>query len=443
MDIREKIEQIQIKHGKKGSKTKKTPSPPDSELVYESIDEEFFNEPNEYMADLEPRETPIESLVTGEFLETEAGSVFTTEYHLAPDELHGSVSPLDLSPIDPEILAKFARQNDLADVDWSKAISIDTETTGLAGGAGTAAFMVGIGEIIDGIYRVKQYFMRDFSEEEAMLNLLVKDIERAGALISYNGKSYDIPLLQSRMIYNRFPIDLEDIPHLDLLHGARRLWRLRGSACKLSSLEYQVLGVEREDDVPGHLIPDLYFRYVQTKDARLVERIFYHNQVDILSLACLTVSAVNLFGGGADQDLPFGVDYVSLGRAYEGSKMASESISAYEAALDREMPEHVRTKLLYHLSLAYKKEKKWTEACGLWEELLSASGRLYLFAATELAKYHEHKADDPEKALTYVESAIYYIEQLDDYKLSGSTLESLDHRRIRLLKKTGAEPAKE
>jgi uncharacterized protein len=439
MDIREKIEQIQIKHKKKGSKSGKTTPSINGELVYESVDDEFNAEPTEYMADMAPRETPVESLVTGDFTETEEGPVFTTDYHLAPGELHGSISPLDLGSINSGILSQFARQKDLADIDWSKAISIDTETTGLAGGAGTAAFMVGIGEIIDGAYRVRQYFMRDFSEEEAMLKLLVKDIERASALISYNGKSYDIPLLQSRMIYNRIPVDLEDIPHLDLLHGARRLWRLRGSACKLSSLENQILGVEREDDVPGNLIPDLYFRFVQTKDARLVERIFYHNQVDILSLACLTVSAVNFFGGGAEQDLPFGVDYVSLGRAYEGSKMATESISAYEAALDREMPENVRAKLLYHLSLAYKKEKRWAEACGLWEELLSASGRLYLFASIELSKYYEHKSIDLEKSLNYVDSAIYYIEKLNDYSLSRSNLESLDHRRNRLLKKKDAE----
>lgn len=167
---------------------------------------------------------------------------------------------------------------------------LDTETTGLAGGTGTYAFMVGIAFFESGHLHIEQLIMRSHCEEKAMLKYLVSRLQAADCLVTFNGKTFDAPLLQTRLIMNRLRFDLEEMPHLDLLPPARRLWSLGLENCKLETLETEILGLPRQGDVPGWMVPQLFFRYLQDGCARGLAQVAEHNRRDILAM-------VGLLGG--------------------------------------------------------------------------------------------------------------------------------------------------
>src|SRR5690606_37808519 len=159
------------------------------------------------------------------------------------------------------------------------------ETTGLSRGTGTYAFLVGVGRFVEGDFRLRQFFMRDYDDEYPMLEALRAELAEAEAIVTFNGRSFDWPLLETRSTMNR--LRLPRLPHLDLLYPARRLWRPIIGGCRLSELEGAVLGLERHDDVPGYLIPQLYFDFLQTGDATPLTGVLVHNRLDILSMAAL------------------------------------------------------------------------------------------------------------------------------------------------------------
>ena len=212
-----------------------------------------------------PRERgpAIEELVSGELTCTEHGPCFVTEAVYPLDHHHGALPLAALLDHDPQTAALLVRDGAADGVDLRRAAFIDTETTGLAGGTGTYAFLVGIGYYTDDAFRVRQFFMRDVVEERALLHLVGETLDGFRAVVSFNGRAFDLPLLATRFTLARMAPRLADVPHLDLLFPARRLWRRRLTSCALSSLEANVLGVAREDaDVPGRLIPGRLFRFV-------------------------------------------------------------------------------------------------------------------------------------------------------------------------------------
>src|SRR5207245_11750591 len=165
-------------------------------------------------------------------------------------------------------------------------IFLVTETTGLAGGTGTYAFLVGAGWIEGDVFVVAQHFMRDLDEEPALLAALAPLLERAGGVVTFNGAGFDLPLLETRFVLarRRWPATL---PHLDLLRPSRRVWTGCFDDCRLGTLERDVLGLAREEDVPGALIPSLYFDWLRRRRAAPLARVFAHNRDDVLSLAAL------------------------------------------------------------------------------------------------------------------------------------------------------------
>src|SRR5947208_8106614 len=179
-------------------------------------------------------------------------------------------------------------ENDIRSVPPHRWAFLDTETTGLAGGSGTYAFLVGVGRITAEGFRVRQFFMRDYVEERSSLAALEEHLKDFDVLITYNGKSYDQPLLETRFRMNRMKAPFGALNHLDLLYGARRLWKLRLENCRLIQLEEHILGFVREGDLPGDLIPYVYFEYIRSREAHRMVPVFHHNAMDILTLACLT-----------------------------------------------------------------------------------------------------------------------------------------------------------
>src|SRR6202790_1745636 len=223
----------------------------------------------------------------GDEIETAHGRHFETERLWERHRRHGSMSICDLEDLPADLLHPISN-GEVEHAHPFKWAFLDTETTGLAGGAGTYAFLIGVGRITAEGFRVRQFFMREFGEEASLLHALTAHLAQFEVLITYNGKTYDQPLLETRYRMQRAKPPFSRLGHLDLLHGARRLWKLRFDSCRLVELENQILGVEREGDLPGELIPYVYFEYLRTREAFKLVPIFHHNAIDILTLACLT-----------------------------------------------------------------------------------------------------------------------------------------------------------
>ena len=194
--------------------------------------------------------------------------------------------------------------------DAGPLLFLDLETTGLAGGAGTYPFLVGCGWFDGAAFRVRQFFLSGFTAEPALLAAVEALAARFSGLVTYNGRSFDVPLLENRFALHRMEGRVTALPHVDLLHPARRLWRSESaespsgqeasvSGCRLTELEHTLLGHERLGDVPGFEIPSRYFHFVRTGDARPLEAVLEHNRLDLLSLALVTARAAQMLDDGA------------------------------------------------------------------------------------------------------------------------------------------------
>ena len=198
---------------------------------------------------------------------------------------------------------------------WRKLIFIDLETTGLAGGTGTYAFLIGLGHIeLDNIV-VRQYLLPDFSHEWLMLKFVEQAIQSFSQVASFNGKSFDIPLINSRFILNRMIPILEDMPHIDLLHASRRIWKRRLPACDLQTLESHILDYQRVGDIPGELIPQLYFEFIRKREAFMMADVLEHNFHDIVNLVLLSLK-ISAIAESPLQHLIFAQDQYSLAHYY-------------------------------------------------------------------------------------------------------------------------------
>jgi hypothetical protein len=277
--------------------------------------------------------------------------------------------------------------------------------------------------------------MRDYADELAMLAALGNTLGRFSALVSFNGRSFDWPLLETRFLLSRQTLPLTDPAHLDLLHFARRIWRVRLSSCSLSSLEENVLGVSRDnEDVPGWMVPQMYFQYLQDRDARPLSGVFYHNAQDILSLVTLAAYLADIGRDPFNGPLLHGEDFYCLGRLFENSGDYQGAIRAYEQALDAPIDEQSRLESIEKLSFLHKRLDNWPEAVQLWEEMLNA-GELYPYV--ELAKYYEHRTKEYRTARDLVQDALSMTREARyaDKWRKERDLAELEHRLQRLERK--------
>src|SRR5947209_7991955 len=282
----------------------------------------------------------IDELMSGQVVSTPHGQHFETEKIWEPHRRHGSVYISDLAEL-PEDLLDPLSEGAIVRAGPSSWAFLDTETTGLASGTGIYAFLIGVGSIDQHGFRLRQFFMRDYGEEASLLWRLSQHLAQFDVLITYNGKAYDQPLLETRfrMVRARHPFDRME--HLDLLFGARRLWKLRLESCRLVDLENRILGVERQGDLPGELIPYCYFEFLRTKQAFKLVPIFHHNAIDILSLACLTAIVPFAFRSPGDAALPHGADWIGLARWLNQSGRCEEAVALLRRAVQMGLPDHL------------------------------------------------------------------------------------------------------
>ena len=375
-------------------------------------------------------------LIGAEELTTEFGRYLCVHQEYATEHSHGILPLGSIANASLASLSQAAGDDTLNGQDLASAAFVDIETTGLSRGAGTYAFLVGIGYLADGAYHVHQFFMPDYPEEPAMLSAVASILIPFKLLVTFNGIGFDIPILRSRFTCARLPLSLHGIRHLDLLYPARRLWRDRLSSCSLSVLEEEILEVRRtEEDTPGWLIPQLYFDYLTAGEVEPIGRVFYHNAQDILSLVTLAAHLCRVFNDPFGGHLTHGSEFASLGRAYERAGMTERCVTAYQRALSDGLEPHIRHKTLQRLGLVYKRLGRWPEAVAVWQQQLDGTS---VSPYVELAKYYEHRARDYERAIEIVDRAV----ELGQSPGAGmslpvrSRLESeLSHRRERLERK--------
>ncbi|MDD4363134.1 MAG: ribonuclease H-like domain-containing protein [Atribacterota bacterium] len=385
----------------------------------------------------------LAEIIEGDTVETPYGPCFYTEKTIPLHTAYGdfALGEVDQYFSDKANLFMFKLDDDGIDnIRLDQALFFDTETTGLAGGAGTYIFLLGLGFFTADAFCVRQYFMSDYHEEEALLwavnQLFTQDYK---LLITYNGKCYDFPLMQTRFIMARQPLQLADPYHLDLLYPTRRLWKKRLQDCSLSNIEKRVLNIVRGEDIPGYLIPQVYFRYLQNKDARPLKPVFEHNLQDIISLAVLTAKIGQTITNPLHMNNNKrydGIDLCSIGKIYENNKDYELSSRCYEEALNCNLSDEQSLEILKLCSFAYKRQENWEKAENAWKDIISLSSDYLNYPYEELAKYYEHRLKDYQKGINIVEAALLKSAQANiDWESKQRIQEELNYRLARIKKK--------
>lgn len=328
-------------------------------------------------------------------------------------------------------------------------VFFDLETTGLSGGAGTYAFLVGCGWFDgEGGFVMRQFVLPRAVDERPMLRAVAEQFAQAGTLVTFNGKSFDAPLLETRFSYHRLPWTAGQLPHLDVLHPARRFWRSEtslgeASSCSLGSLERHVLGAHRLADLPGAEAPGRYFQFVRSGDARPLADVLEHNRNDMLSLAGLTVRLLQLVRAGAGESRD-AREAIALGRIYERGGMPGRAAEAFGHALAltsgtapdanacRAYP-LLRIEALHALALGARRARRYDEAAARWREIVEqprVPPGILREALEALAIHHEHRLRDLSTALAFAHRTL-------DAGVIAARRDSLRHRLARIERKLG------
>jgi hypothetical protein len=389
-------------------------------------DEKRGNEPSTE-PDPEPRPEPeriaVEDWLDGEEIETGAGRHYVTYRTWERHRRHGSMDIASLADL-PHDLLEAVSEGTVSPAPPGRWCFLDTETTGLAGGSGTYAFLIGVGHLENGAFRVKQYFLREPGEESSALEALTEHLSRFDVIITYNGKTFDIPLLETRYRMSRMRPPFARMGHLDLLHGARRLWKLRFDNCRLMQLENQILGVERQGDVPGELIPYLYFDYLRKGEIFRLVPVFHHNAIDVLTLACLTAIVPWAFRDPREAKLFHGTEMLGLARWLWKAERLEEAVAWMRQSLTRRLPDALTYRAMWDIAQLERKLGRGHMSLAMYTELASARNPHQAQALEELAKHYEHRERNCAMALEFTRQAI-----------TVSDCPQLRHRQARLERK--------
>ncbi len=304
------------------------------------------------------------------------------EKHLPLSRVHGRV-PLS------RVLEDHGGLPEADGLDVREAVFFDTETTGLSGGTGTVVFLLGLGRLAGEMLVVRQYLITSFAAERAMLKDAGRWLEGTRALVSFNGKSFDQPLLTARARLSGVSDPFSGLRHLDLLHATRRAFGKRWADCRLATTERELLQFGRIDDLPGCEAPEAWFAYLHRGDASRLPGVAKHNHWDIVSLAALLPALADVH---SDPRLR-GADVLAIARS--ALKTGNASV-AYE--LLREAASELEEAGLLELARLHRGRGEWEQARVIWERLAGAGCSE---AVERLAKYYEHELHDWEKALAF------------------------------------------
>jgi len=411
----------------------------------------------------------VGAMLGGRPVSTPFGPCLVIDRRYESDRHHGDIRIEHCELQDGDGLRLLDPELDVVPVNpaQSRTIFLDLETTGLSGGAGTIAFLVGCGYFDLGAFQVRQFLLASHSGERALLAAVAEFFEDAELIVTYNGKTFDLPVMETRWLFHRMQPPLGGVPHFDMLHPARRLWRSRSpreiaqtvartvarnfssasasasapdfdahdsTCCRLSTLERMLFGVQRIGDVPGLEIPGRFFTFVRTGDPRPLEPVLEHNRLDLVSLAAVTARATRLAQNGHDECRD-GAEALALGRVYERAGCAARAEACYRHAAASESTD-VRAEALFRLGLRYRRDRRFEEAADVWRDVLAWTerprGRRHLvelrrFAAEALAIHLEHRRRDLAAARAH---ALFALEETD-----ARTIDGVRHRIARIDRK--------
>jgi uncharacterized protein YprB with RNaseH-like and TPR domain len=380
---------------------------------------------------LQPDRDDVADVLDGEWHGSEAERFLVVDRTYVPGYRHGSMVLADGLPPSDGI---WPRLSLLANASCGNSLLfLDLETTGIAGGAGTYAFLVGCAWFAGGTFRSRQFFLSSFAAERALLDAVTELAAAAGTVVTYNGKSFDLPVLDTRFTLHRMTSPFADLPHIDMLHPARRLWREpEPSSCRLSTLEETLCGYIREGDVPGFEIPARYFRYVHSGDPRPLDAVFEHNRLDLLSLALVTARAAQLLDDGA-AGARTAREALGLGQLYERGGMMGDARACFARAVELEPDDELmRAEALRAYAVTLRRMRQYDEAAEAWRGVLGLAAcprPIEREASHALAIHLEHRARDPLLARTF---ALRLLE-MDDERMARR--QATEHRLARLDRK--------
>jgi hypothetical protein len=367
----------------------------------------------------------LADILDGCEIENEHGHFFLVSRINRSASTHGHRTIREAWNFDMSAAAMLANNPIISAFSSEDALFLDTETTGLAGGTGTMAFLIGLGWFEDGHFQIRQILARDFGEEKAALFYLKEIAAQKKFLVTFNGKAFDVNLLTTRFILNRMQSDLAHVPHLDLLHPSRRILGHRLENCRLVTLEADILGVQREGDIPGWEIPQRYFDWLRRRDPRLLADIFEHNRLDVISMATLTAHLVDVLTAQALKQYAHPDDYLAAARLL--LKRADEQgvdriLDIFQEDTCSEFSLESKKKL----AQLYKRTGKINEATQIWRQMVTCEP-VEFYAVSEMAKYLEHRAKDYIQAKELIETAF-----AGNNTFSADERTSLLHRLQRL-----------
>lgn len=345
----------------------------------------------------------ISDIMEGSICNNDNGSYYLIEERYPITYIYGGYNLGKALELNLELMTTVFR-----DMDVNHSIKdylfLDTETTGLSGGTGTVAFLIGVGFFEEDAFVLRQYYMRDYDEEPAMLQGLNELMSRFKGLVTFNGKGFDWNLISTRYTFNRIKISLKNPIHMDLLYPSRRIWKLKFESCRLSNLEEKVLGEFRVDDVPGALIPGIYFNYLENRDASEIKKVILHNKLDILSMVSLLTKIYSLIENPYKES-DGEHELYGIARIFETAGGKNIVINCYETCIksDNTFVSNTAAKRLIDVCKRNGEYEKMIEYGGF---ILSTPGFNRVPVMIELAKYYEHKAKDYKKAFEIVEQAL-------------------------------------
>jgi uncharacterized protein YprB with RNaseH-like and TPR domain len=346
----------------------------------------------------------LTEILCGEEIENNHGRFLLVSNVVRGASPHGHRRIREAFNFDMTAAAMLANNPCISEYACSDALFLDTETTGLAGGTGTMAFLIGLGWFEEGHFHVRQIMARDFGEEKAALVYLDQIASQKKFLVTFNGKAFDVNLLATRFIMNRLRSELSAMPHLDLLHPSRRILGHRLENSRLVTLEAYVLGVEREGDIPGWEIPQRYFDWLRKRDPGLLAAIFEHNRLDVVSMASLTAHLTEILTAQAAVQYANTDDYLAAARLLlnrsnlEGVEKILNIFQEQSCTLFSALSKK-------KLAQLYKRTGRLNEAVQIWQEM-AACASVEFYAVSELAKWLEHHARDYPRAKELIEDAL-------------------------------------
>lgn len=385
----------------------------------------------------------------GEVIEHTDGACIVIDRFYPADHYHGLLRIGDVPgrtlAVVPE-LSLLGGVPEPLDAEPRVLLFLDLETTGLAGGAGTYAFLVGCAFFEPHGFRIRQYFLPGYQHERRLLAEFETLVRRCAALVSYNGKSFDVPVLETRYQFNRVRAPFEGLGHIDMLHHARRFWRgatapgawPETDSCRLSTLERTLFGVRRVGDVPGFEIPGRYFDFMRRGDATPLEPVFEHNRLDLLSLACMTARALRLLAN-APAGSANARESLGAGRLLERAGSTEAAERCYRDAADRAAYERgpdaawTRADALRALALRCRRDGRFDEAADAWQRVIadrSAPAMMRREALEALAIHHEHRSRNLHEARRFAQLSL-------TERVGTRGMEDGRHRLARLDRKLG------